>query len=174
MGLNGLWICVFSFGNKVSMIFSVLIIFSLLVTILILHKKIHSNLLENKLNTIEIICMRIGVSLYGGWVTGASIVNVSAMLVSFDVTDANSIAWSESGWCCLMLSIALVIYTAFVIRKLDPVYGAVLIWVSVAIIKARPNADDVVTTATVVSSIIGVVIAGTCSYIVYKLIIHNK
>lgn len=139
MGLNGLWIIIFSFGNKISMIFSVIIIFTLLASILLLHAKIHKHLLENKLNIIEFICMRIGISIYGGWVTGASIVNVSSMLVSWKVSDINSIAWTEAGWCCLMLSIALVVYTTFTIRKLDPIFGAVLIWVGVAIIKARPN-----------------------------------
>jgi len=82
--------------------------------------------------------MRIGFSIYGGWVNSATIVNVASCLVSWGVKDG-SMAWTEEGFTCLMLCIALLIYVAFMIKNEDPVFGLIFIWVCVAIINARPE-----------------------------------
>ena len=45
---------------------------------------------RNKLNTWEIIFLRIGVAIYTGWVTAATILNVSFVLQAFGMSDPNA------------------------------------------------------------------------------------
>ena len=91
---------------------------------------------RNKLNIWEIISLRIGISIYTGWVTVATILNVSFFLKSLGFKDPNA-GFTENQWCPIILWIALVIYWTVTWLERNPAYGIVFLWAVIAI-RANP------------------------------------
>ncbi len=58
---------------------------------------------------MEFIGLRMGFSIYTGWVTAATILNVSFLLKSLGLKGANA-GLSESTWTCVILYVALIVY----------------------------------------------------------------
>lgn len=88
--------------------------------------------LRNKVNWIEWIGLRAGFSLYSGWVTAASIVNVSIYLRSVGLKEPD-IAISEETASIIIVWVAYAIYNAVIYYEKNPLFGLVLSWVAVAI-----------------------------------------
>ena len=92
---------------------------------------------------------------YAGWVTVASIVNVTILLTT--VVDAASATASTCS--VVMLVVALLLNLVIVVTRGDCVWGWVLAWASYFISVANEDNDAVRTTSLVVSGIIGLVSA---------------
>lgn len=107
---------------------------------------------------LEFWILRVPVSLYLGWVTVASILNVAVA-----ATPKNGVAswgWTPSDWGIVMMTIAAVIALTAVARHWDGVFGGVVTWALVAIGKKQgtpgnPGDDRVVVTAFVLAGIVG-------------------
>ena len=87
---------------------------------------------RSKVNTIEWISLRCGFTIYAGWVTAATILNVTYMLKSFGVADPN-IPIDEETTAVIILWIALVIYNVATYLERNPLFGGIFIWVIFAI-----------------------------------------
>ena len=88
--------------------------------------------LRRSLNVYEFIGLRVGFSIYSGWVTAATILNVAIFLKSVGVRDPD-ISYSEESFAVVILCVAEVIYVATTVCENNPVYGVVYIWVLLAI-----------------------------------------
>ena len=120
---NGLWLVVFGLNTKLAFILALVIMFVILVTAII----ILWHALRTKLNAVEFITLRVGFSIYAGWVTAASIVSAS---IAFKSLGLNT---NEETWTLIILIVALLIYTAYSSLERNFVFGAMYIWVLVAI-----------------------------------------
>jgi len=92
----------------------------------------------------------MGFSVYGGWVTSATILNVSIMLKSFGFNAADS-GINEVNFGIAILITAECVYIAAGYMYSNPLYSSVYIWVLFAI-KANSEAmsyTDVTTTTDV-------------------------
>lgn len=69
--------------------------------------------------------IRIPFSIYFGWITVATIANVTAFLVSIGW---NGFGLSPQVWTIIVLIIGLLIGLAVMLKNQDPVYGLTLIW----------------------------------------------
>jgi len=94
--------------------------------------------LRRSLNFYEFLGIRIGFSIYSGWVTAATILNVAIFLKSVGVRDPD-IGYSEESISVVILCVAELIYLVTTISENNPVYGLVYIWVLVAIKANRPD-----------------------------------
>lgn len=96
--------------------------------------------------------LRIPFSVYFGWISVATLANITAWLVaSFE-------GWFRSvefGWTCVALAIGLAAASLVVLRTGDRAYLAVIIWAFVAIIVA--NASDASTRPAAIAA--GVAVA---------------
>jgi hypothetical protein len=93
--------------------------------------------MRTKLNTFELITLRFGFSIYSGWVTTATILNIAVFLKFVDFGGEY-----EPIYAVGILWVALPIYWAFTIIERNPLYGAVFIWVLYAIyVKQNKNAE---------------------------------
>jgi len=81
-------------------------------------------------NCIEFLTIRIAFSIYSGWVTAATILNVSIALKSAGLDDS---VIDEASCTIAILYIAWVIYLLISLKYKNPVYSAVYIWVLVSI-----------------------------------------
>ena len=88
--------------------------------------------LRNKLNWIEWIGLRAGFSIYSGWVTAATILNISIYLRTVGLKDPD-MAISEEAASIIIVWTAFCIYNAVVFTEKNPLYGLVLCWVGLAI-----------------------------------------
>ena len=56
-------------------------------------------------NWFEFLTLRTAFSIYAGWVTTASILNICFILKSFGIRDPN-LEWKETGWAVIFLWVA--------------------------------------------------------------------
>jgi len=87
---------------------------------------------RNKLNNWEFISLRIGFSIYTGWVTAATILNAVFLLKSWGFKNPNA-GLSENEWCPVLSWIAMVIYMVATFMERNPVYGIIFLWATAAI-----------------------------------------
>ena len=123
MTLNGVWLLIFGFDEPLAFGLSMIVMFGILITTIEILRASH----RSKVNFFEAISLRVGFSIYGGWVTAATILNISIFLksVGFD-SDEEFITQ-------IILSIAFLIYFAFALAERDPLFGGVFIWVLISI-----------------------------------------
>ena len=117
-GLNALWIIAWQY--KVIWL-SVLLIAALLVTLVM----IMQTLRPVKLRGREYALVKLPFSVYFGWITVATVANVTTWLVS---VGWNGAGLSEGTWMVLVLLVAAVIGIMVTLHNRDVVYLAVFIW----------------------------------------------
>ena len=77
--------------------------------------------------------MRGGFSVYSGWVTAATILNVSFVLKSWGMEDPNIPYLDEEQLTTIVLWVAFLIYNLYSYVERNPLYGTIYIWVVLAI-----------------------------------------
>jgi hypothetical protein len=97
----------------------------LMAALLVLLTLAYQNITKENLTTKESIFVKLPFSLYFGWITVATIANVTVLLVSLHWS-----GWgiSESAWTIVALAAGLFIGLVTMLRNRDIIYGAVLMW----------------------------------------------
>jgi hypothetical protein len=122
----------------------------------------------------EKLCVHVPFSVYLGWITVATIANVTAFLIS--------IQWDGFGidqltWTILIIAIGtLLTYLMLALRK-DIAFSLVVLWAFFGIwLKrlAQPNTITDINVATTVSIAIVLIFAGLLAVIGYQLMRKNK
>jgi hypothetical protein len=129
MFLNRLWLMIFTRYNLTAFFISAVEIFGLLGTCLYIMMVVS----RNKLNTFEVISVYTGFSLYSGWVTTATILNVTFCFKGVGFRE-EKMDMSESTVACFILWIAEIIYIVASYREQNVVFGSVWIWAAFAIL----------------------------------------
>ena len=112
---------------------SVLLMLTILGSLLVVYQRLDINYYRSEVP----IMVRIAFSVYLGWITVATVANVTALLVSVDWGGSGI---SEVNWTVTMLSVATAIGLFILWRRLDLPYIAVLIWAFTAIAIKRVGA----------------------------------
>ncbi len=97
----------------------------LLVTMLVLLILITRTILAADLTRRELLFVRLPFSVYFGWITVATIANLTVWLVSIG-WDGFGVA--ESTWAMVILAVGATIGTTVILRDRDIAYGLVLVW----------------------------------------------
>lgn len=74
-------------------------------------------------NIAEFLFLRLGMSIYSGWVSAATILNVSFTLKEAGMRESNGV--DEQLWSVIVAWVALVIYNAAQFNEQNPVFGGV-------------------------------------------------
>jgi hypothetical protein len=85
-----------------------------------------------------------GFTIYNGWVTAATILNVAYSLKAIGLGDKVTPPPFESTATCVVLVVAFVIYNAVSWRERNWLYGLVFVWPLLAI-RAEQKDDDKIT-----------------------------
>lgn len=131
--LNGFWIIAFT---QEWLLVSVITIFTLLFTLVIMYLKINS--------TDYRWFNRLPFSIYFGWVSVAAIVNVFAWLVQTDVTSV--LGLNELSWTIIMLIVATLLAAYVALRYRDWLYPLVFVWSFIAIFAENEQTSILVVT----------------------------
>ena len=116
--------------------------------------------------------VHVPISIYLGWITIATVANVTAVLV---VNNWNRFGASEEFWAILMISIATLITLAMLFLRKDIAYSLVVIWALLGILLKR--IDDAVIqidgtqAGIVITTAVGMgLITALIGYASYKLL----
>lgn len=136
---NALWL--YLFGQDTAGFFALAmfdIVLMLVSAISILNISTHNHLT----NWTENVFFRGGMSIYGGWLTTATILNVCFLLKSLGVDSGDSNVPNEIFWSKAVLTVAFLIYNSYSAIERNPLYGAVFIWVLTAIKSNLKGKDE--------------------------------
>ena len=115
---NTLWI----FTWHYDLIYLSIILMAVILVCLIV---IVSSIRKEQLSGKEKICVKLPFSIYFGWITVATIANVTTLLVSLGW---NGFGLSEALWTVIVLAVGAVIAIVTIIRYKDYPYGLVILW----------------------------------------------
>jgi hypothetical protein len=141
---------------------SVVVMFALLATLIAIYVRLGIG--KTKAPLTERLLVRLPFSVYLGWITIATIANVSAALVS---VSWDGFGLSPQTWAILVLAVAAVIAVAVIVTRKDVAYSLVVIWALAGIAVKQSLYPDIVLTAQIIIVIIAVVLA--VRLIIYKL-----
>jgi hypothetical protein len=156
---NIIWLFLWQFEYlSLSVILMLMLLASLILTYLRL------DIGKSEVEIREKLTIHLPFSTYLGWITIASIANVSVALVSLDW---NGFGISHETWATLIIIIALLISTIVSVTRKDIAYGLVIIWAFVGIAAGQSGNHNIVLLAQV--SAIVVLIALILSILIAKL-----
>jgi hypothetical protein len=147
--------------------FSLLIMIILLFSLLAIYLRL--NIGRAQVSLMEKLCVHAPFSVYLGWITVATIANVTAFLVSVN--------WDGFGispliWTILVISVGVLITLLMLALRKDIAYSIVVLWALLGIwIKRTTPAytnNDVALTALIAMIIIGVGILAIIGYLLLK------
>jgi len=117
--LNASWIVIWHFEV---LWLALLIIIGLLYTLI----RINHVTTSERVDWPNTLAVRLPFAVYFGWVTVATVANVSAMLVQWGWQGEQ--LWGPTGWTVAVLIVAAAIGTTVALINASPAYALVLVW----------------------------------------------
>jgi len=142
---------------------SVVLMFLLLATLILIYLRLGIG--KSPVTLRERLAIFTPFSVYLGWITIASIANVSATLVS---VNWNGFGISPEIWASLIVIVALLIALLVIASRKDIAYGLVIVWALIGIAVKQSGNQNIVT-LTEISAII-VLLALPATVLLRKLI----
>jgi benzodiazapine receptor len=157
--LNIVWLFLWQFEQ---LIFSVILMFTLLATLIAIYLRLDIG--KSKVQLVDKLTVHLPFSTYLGWITIASIANVATWLVSIN--------WDGFGinpetWASLIIIVALLLSLIVTVTRKDVAYALVIIWAFAGIASAQ-TANPNIVTLTQISAII-VFLALVATLVIDKL-----
>ena len=139
---------------------SLLFMLLILLTLIMIYKKLMPD--YETANKPAFIFVKLPFSVYLGWITVATIANVTALLVH---ANWNGFGLSEPLWTVIILLTAVLITCIIILRHKDLGYSLVVIWAFLGIILKRSSIGDAL--SVVIAASAGIVIIG--AFFIIKL-----
>ena len=117
---NSTWIIVWHYQF---VLLSLLVMFGILSSLLTIYQRLDIGL--KPIKTVEKALVHVPFSVYLGWITVATIANVTTLAVDFGW---NGFGISEMNWTIIMISTATLIGIVILFKRKDWAYALVLIW----------------------------------------------
>ncbi len=96
--------------------------------------------------------VHLAFSVYMGWITVATIANVTALLVDFGL---KGLVPGDQFWAVLVIIVAIVITLVVLIRRKDIFYALVIDWALLGILIKRLNVSTIPVWSVIITSIVG-------------------
>lgn len=158
--VNIIWIFLWHYEQIILSLLAMLLLF---ISLLLIYLRLNIGL--EKVTLKEKLFVHVPISVYLGWITVATIANVTAVLVT--------IGWdgfgvSEELWTIIVLIVATIITILVITKRKDFAYSAVIIWALIGIYLKRitddPNYGVQTQIAyTAIASIVVILIIATLS-----------
>jgi len=148
--LNIVWLFLWQFEY---LPLSVVIMFLLLASLILIYLRLGVG--KSKVTMGERLAIHLPFSVYLGWITVASIANVSATLVSLNW---DGFGISPEIWAALVVAVALIITVLMLITRKDVAYSLVIIWALVGIGVKQSGNQTVVLLTEVGAVIVAIVL----------------
>jgi benzodiazapine receptor len=149
--LNIAWLFLWQFEY---LSLSIVLMFLLLATLMAIYLRL--NIGKSAVPLREKLAVHLPFSVYLGWITIASIANVSVTLVS---VGWDGFGISQETWAILITIIALLITLLVIAMRKDVAYGLVVIWALLGIAVKQSGNQNIVTTTEISAAVIAIVLA---------------
>lgn len=165
------WLFVFSSLLNIAWLFlwqfeyldlSVILMFLLLAALIAIYLRL--NIGKSTVPLRERLAVHVPFSVYLGWITIASIANVTVTLVS---VEWDGFGIRQETWAFLIVIIALLITLLVVATRKDLAYGLVVVWALLGI-AVKQSGDQNIVTTTEISAVV-IVIALALSILIPRL-----
>lgn len=152
---NSVWIFMWHYNYFTV---SVLVMLVLLASLLAIYVRLDIG--RATVRSVERWCVDIVFSIYLGWITVATIANVTDAL--------DNLNWSGWGvapevWAAMLLAVALLVTIAMLVTRRDVAYALVIIWATIGIALKQAATALVANSAWVVVTVVVVALAVTLS-----------
>jgi benzodiazapine receptor len=155
---NILWLFLWQYEYLTA---SVLLIFALLIALTIIYLRLDVG--RSKATRGEKLWVHLPFSVYLGWITIASIADVSSALVSINWT---GFGLSPSTWAQLVVVVALGVTLLVLGTRRDPAYGLVVVWALIGIASNQVGHAEVV----LVTEVSAVVVAAATLVVLFLIL----
>lgn len=132
---NVLWIFLWHYEYVTLSLVAMLI---LLLSLMAIYLKLNIGLSEISIK--EKLAVNTTISIYFGWITVATIANVTAVLVNLD---AGELILGQELWTIIVIAVATLITMLIVVQRKDIPYSLVIIWALLGIIIKRLSDDQI-------------------------------
>jgi len=148
---NVVWLFLWHYDQ---IVLSVALMFALLATLIAIYLRLGIGKTSATLK--EKVCVHLPFSVYLGWITVASIANVSSALVSIQW---NGFGLANDTWAVLVIAVALLITLAVIATRKDIAYSLVLVWALIGIAVNQSAYQNIVLAAEISAIVIIVALA---------------
>lgn len=162
--LNSIWLVAWQY---LQINLSVIIMLALLITLIYLNHLLRSTTLNKK----DYVFIRLPFSIYFGWITIATIANITAFLVDKNLAFLQD---SQVLWTVAILILGLIVISITIISNRDIAYGLTALWAYYGILSKHQGTDGwngayptVITTVIVCLVILTII----C---IYELVLSGK
>ena len=139
---NICWIVFFTLNTSAwTFALSSATIFALLAALVVIYvnTKAWHALHTERDSILEVLVIEVLISMYTGWVAVACILSSAVTFIAFGWRGA---PWTETGWVCVILTVAALVEALNLATRRDPIFAAVFS-MSAAAIGARNGAESV-------------------------------
>ena len=133
---------------------SLIVMIVLFISLLMLYQRLEIG--KGEVPKHEKYFIHVPISVYFGWITTATVANVTALLVALNW---NGFGIADEVWAVVILAVVAVLYVLTVIMRNDIAYGLVGVWSTLGIVLKQMMGVPVVgITALIVMIVIGLAI----------------
>ena len=158
---NILWIFLWHYEQVALSLIAMLI---LLISLIAIYIKL--NVGQQQIPLKEKMFIHVPFSVYLGWITVATIANITAWLV---IISWDGFGISDVTWTIIVLCVATLLTLIILYKRRDIAYSLVIIWALLGIvIKRMQDQTEIATTATIAIVIIIIAIIGTFIFKYFK------
>jgi len=149
--INIVWLFMWQYGQ---MVISVVLMLCLLLSLMMIYLRLDIG--KSNAPRREKLTVQLPFSVYFGWISIATIANISAMLVSLD-WDGFGIA--QATWAVLIVAIAVILTLLMTVMRKDVAFGLVVIWALLGISVKQSTHSDIATAAQIGAIIVLIALA---------------
>jgi len=132
---NVLWIFLWHYEYVAVSLIAMIV---LLLSLMMMYLKLNIGLSD--VSNKEKIAVNTTISIYFGWITVATIANVTAVLVSLNVGE---LFLGQEVWTILVIAVATLIAILIIVQRKDIPYSLVIIWALLGIVIKRLGDDQI-------------------------------
>ena len=136
--------------------YSVILMFLLLASLILIYLRLGIG--KSQVSLREKLAVHMPFSVYLGWITIASIANVSATAVS---VNWDGFGINPETWAALIIIVALLITILVIATRKDIAYALVIIWALVGIAVKQSGNETIVLLTEVSAAIIAILVVAT-------------
>jgi hypothetical protein len=147
---NAGWLFAWHYGAYV---LSVIVMLIMLTTLIAIYLRLDIGRVNPELTTTDRLFVQFPFSLYLGWITVATIANISSVAAYLGFS---GFGIAGPTWSAIMMSVAVIVAGVLLFNRRNLAYAGVLVWALFGIRAAYPEIEVIANTAVIAATLIAI------------------